>query len=45
MGPEKDRKGIWLDRMIIYNLKRAKLEVGASTPLTVDFLQNIWTLV
>lgn len=45
MGPEKDRKGIWLDRMIIYNLKRAKLEVGASAPLTVDFLQNIWTLV
>lgn len=45
MGPEKDRKGVWLDRMIIYNLKRMKLETGASMPLTPDFLDNINTIL
>lgn len=45
MGPEKDRKGAWLDRMIIYNLKRMKLDTGASMPLTTDFLDNIWTIL
>lgn len=45
MGPEKDRKGVWLDRMILYNLKRMKLETGASMPLTPDFLDNINTIL
>lgn len=45
MGPEKDKKGIWADRMIIYNLKRMKLETGASVPITPNFLDNIWTIL
>lgn len=45
MGPEKDRKGMWYDRMITYQLKRMKLETGASAPITPDFLKNINTLL
>lgn len=45
MGPEKDHKGIWWKRFLIYNLKRMKLEVGASAPVTPDFLENIWTIL
>lgn len=45
MGPEKDKKGVWLDRMIIYNLKRMKLDTGASMPLNAGFFQNIWTIM
>lgn len=44
MGPEKDKKGVWASRMIIYNLKRMKLETGASMP-SPDFIGNIWTLM
>lgn len=43
-GPEKDRKGVWLERMVIYNLNRMKLEVGASMP-SLDFLDNAWTIL
>ena len=43
-GPE-ERKGIWHDRMILYSLNRMKLETGASMPLNVEFLTNIWTLL
>ncbi len=43
-GPEKDRKGVWLERMVIYNLNRMKLEVGASIP-SLDFLDNAWTIL
>lgn len=45
MGPENDRKGVWYDRMIIYQLKRMKLETGASAPITPDFLKNINTII
>lgn len=45
MGPEKDKKGIWGERMIIYNLKRMQLETGASIPLPTTFLDNIWTIL
>jgi hypothetical protein len=45
MGPEKDKKGVWYDRMILYQLKRMKLETGASAPITPDFLKNINTLL
>lgn len=45
MGPEKDKKGNWYDRMVIYNLKRMKLESGASMPITPDFFKNIFTIV
>lgn len=45
MGPAKDKKGIWYDRWILYNLKKMKLEAGASMPLTPDFLDNIWTIL
>jgi hypothetical protein len=44
MGPEKDKKGSWYDRMIIYQLKRMKLETGASSP-TPDFLSNMFTIL
>lgn len=45
MGPEKDRKGIWGERMLIYNLKRMKLETGAAAPISPDFMDNIWTIL
>lgn len=45
MGPEKDKKGVWADRMIMYQLKRMKLETGASTPITPDILNNAWTVL
>lgn len=45
MGPEKDKKGVWLDRMIIYNLKRMKVETGASVPISPDLLDNAWTIL
>ena len=45
MGPAKDKKGRWAERMIIYNLHRMKLEAGASYPVNTDFLNNIWTLL
>ena len=31
MGDENDRKGLWWQRMAIYQLKRLKLDIGAST--------------
>ena len=43
-GPE-DRKGVWHDRMILYTLNRMKLETGASMPLNVGFLTNMWTIL
>lgn len=45
MGPAKDKKGRWADRLLLYNLKRMKLEVGATMPLSTDMLQNVWTLL
>lgn len=43
MGPAKDKKGIWGERLLLYNLKRMFLETGASCPITPNFLKNIWT--
>ena len=45
-GDEKDKKGT-IDRLIAYNLKRMKLEAGASIPfpISMDFLDNIWTIL
>lgn len=45
MGPAKDKKGRWAERLLIYNLHRMKLEAGASYPINTDFLNNIWTLL
>ena len=45
MGPEKDRKGVWRERMLSYNLKRMKLETGASMPLSPDFFDNLFTIM
>lgn len=45
MGPVKDKKGVWGDRMIMYNLKRMSLEVGASIPLSVSAPENIMTIL
>lgn len=45
MGPEKDREGQWAARVLIYNLKRAKLEIGASAPISTDILDNAWTIL
>lgn len=45
MGTEKDRKGVWEERMLSYNLKRMKLETGASMPLSPDFFDNLFTIM
>lgn len=44
-GPEKDKKGEWGKRLFIYNLKRAKLELGASVPISTDILDNAMTIL
>lgn len=44
-GPEKDKKGLWLDRMIAYNLKRLKLETGAAMPLSPEIIDNAWSIL
>ena len=45
IGPEKDRKGVWAERMIIYQLKRLKLETSASIPIHPEILDNLWTIL
>lgn len=45
MGPEKDRKGVWADRMVLYQLKRLKLEMSASIPIHPEMLNNLWTML
>ena len=45
LGAPEDKKGVWFDRMVLYSLKRMKLETGASMPLNTEFLTNIWTLL
>lgn len=45
MGPAKDRKGVWYERMILYQLKRMQLETGASTPVNLGFFKNIFTIL
>lgn len=45
MGPEKDRKGKWHERMIAYQLNRLRLEVGAAMPFNMNFPKNILTLL
>ena len=44
-GPEKDKKGVWLDRMIAYNLRRLKLETGAAMPLSPEIIDNAWSIL
>ena len=43
-GPE-DRKGVWHERMVLYNLHRLKLETGASMPFNLEFLTNIQSIL
>ena len=45
IGPAKDKEGLWADRMIIYQLKRLNLEVGASIPIHPSALDNMWTML
>lgn len=45
MGPEKDKKGVWYDRMIAYQLKRMYLETGASVPFPPTILENTWSIL
>lgn len=44
LGPEKDRKGKWGERMVSYQLKRLKLETGASIPW-LSLIDNAFTLI
>ena len=45
LGSAKDKKGLWGERMLLYQLKRLKLETGASMPFLPDFLKNATTLL
>ena len=47
LGHWKDKKGNFSERLALYNLKRMKLETGASIPwpLSPDFIPNVWTLL
>lgn len=47
LGHWKDRKGNFSERLALYNLKRMKLEAGASIPwpLSPDFIPNLWTIL
>lgn len=44
IGPEKDRKGNWGERMAIYQLKRMYLETGASVPW-LSAIENASTIL
>ena len=44
IGPEKDKKGRWGERMVVYQLKRMQLETGASIPW-FSALENAWTIL
>lgn len=44
-GRVKDRDRSWLDKMGLYQLRRAYLEVGASMPLNGGFFSNIITIL
>lgn len=44
VGPEKDRKGRWGERMVVYQLKRMRLETGASIPW-LTAVENVWTIL
>ena len=41
----KDNKGLWWMRMVEYQLKRLKLDIGASTPINTKFFTNIETIL
>lgn len=45
MASAKDMKGNWWERMALYQLKRLKLEVGASIPIAPDFTSNLMTIL
>lgn len=44
IGPEKDKKGKWGERMVVYQLKRLQLETGASIPW-FSALENASTIL
>lgn len=46
-GHWKDKENNWGERFVLYNLKRMKMETGASIPwpLSPDFISNIWTIL
>lgn len=44
IGPEKDKKGKWGERMVVYQLKRMQLETGASIPW-FSAIENAWTIL
>lgn len=44
IGPAKDHKGKWTERMAIYNLKRMYLETGAAVPW-FSFFDNMFTII
>lgn len=44
LGPVKDKKGYWGQRMALYQAKRLKMEVGASTP-SVKMLKDMSKLM
>jgi len=45
IGPEKDKKGMWADRMALYQLKRLYLETGASIPIPTTFIKNMFAIL
>ena len=45
MGHWKDRKGNWGERLILYNLKRMKLDTEASVPWPPTFFANVTTIL
>lgn len=40
VGPAKDKDGYWGKKMLNYQLRRMKLETGASIPLPQEFIPN-----
>jgi hypothetical protein len=45
IGPAKDKKGKWADRMIDYNIRRMYLECGSSFPMSPNMLQNLMQIL
>lgn len=45
MGHVKDKKGHWAEKLVLYNLKRMKMETEASIPWPSTFFQNVMTLL
>ena len=45
MGPPKEKKGLWAQRVLLYQMKRLQLEISAVIPIHPDIIDNLWTML